>query len=300
MRPLSICMKSMTGFGRGEAADGRLSCCVELSSVNRKQSDIDVRLPREYAGLEQEVRRAAGAVLSRGRLQIGITLETVKAGGAVLTVDYGLAAQYAAALQKMDREYFGGGGGTTAEALLRAPGVFVTAETAPVPPEEVWPVVSAALGKALGVWDRARSREGVHLRRDIEGRLTTLGKLVKGIRREAPKVVALHREALSRRLKEAGVPLPLDDERFVREVAMFADRSDIAEELSRLDGHLEEFRRLLKASEPSGRAMDFLCQELNRELNTVGSKAGNLGIAHSMVAGKTEVERIREQVQNVE
>jgi len=293
-------MKSMTGFGRGEAADGELRCCVELSSVNRKQGDIEVRLPREHGGLEAEVRRRAAGLLSRGRLAVAVVVERVSGPGAELRVDRALAAQYAEALRELDREHFGGRGQVGAEALLRAPGVFVVSERAGGSQEAAGVLVMKALEKALAEWDRARRREGSHLRRDLETRLGVVAKLAKAIRREAGAVPQAYREALLRRLGEAGLPVDLGDERIVREVALFADRCDISEELSRLGGHLEEFRRLCRVDEPSGRAMDFLCQELHRELNTMGSKAGHLGIAHAVVAGKTEVERIREQVQNAE
>ena len=259
-------MKSMTGFGRGEASDGELRCRVELSSVNRKQGDIEVRLPREHGGLEAEIRRRAAGVLSRGRLAVAVIVERMSGSGAELRVDRGLAAQYAEALKELDREHFGGSGQVGADVLLRAPGVFLVSEQV------------------------SGSAEAVSL----------LAKLGKALRKDAGAVPQAYREALMRRLGEAGLPVDLGDERIVREVALFADRSDISEELSRLGGHLEEFRRLCRADEPSGRAMDFLCQELHRELNTIGSKAGHLGIAHAVVAGKTEVERIREQVQNAE
>jgi uncharacterized protein (TIGR00255 family) len=293
-------MKSMTGFGRGEASDGALRCRVELSSVNRKQGDIEVRLPREHSGLEAEIRRRAAGVLSRGRLAVAVVVERMGGTGAELRVDRGLAAQYAAALMELDREHFGGMGRVGAEALLRAPGVFVVSEQVSGSAEAVAVLVMASFEKALLDWDRAREREGRHLRRDLETRLGVVAKLAKGIRREAPAVPKAYREGLMKRLGEAGLTVDLADERLVREVALFADRCDISEELSRLGGHLEEFRRLCRAAEPAGRAMDFLCQELHRELNTIGSKAGHLGIAHAVVAGKTEVERIREQVQNAE
>jgi uncharacterized protein (TIGR00255 family) len=293
-------MKSMTGFGRGEASDGELRCRVELSSVNRKQGDIEVRLPREHGGLEAEIRRRAAGVLSRGRLAVAVIVERMSGSGAELRVDRGLAAQYAEALKELDREHFGGSGQVGADVLLRAPGVFLVSEQVSGSVEAVSLLVMKALEKALVEWDRARTREGSHLRRDLEERLGVVAKLGKAIRKDAGAVPQAYREALMRRLGEAGLPVDLGDERIVREVALFADRSDISEELSRLGGHLEEFRRLCRADEPSGRAMDFLCQELHRELNTIGSKAGHLGIAHAVVAGKTEVERIREQVQNAE
>lgn len=292
-------MKSMTGFGRAETSDKGLRCSVELSSVNRKQSDIDVRLPREWNVLEADARKLVTGTISRGRLQVQVTLDAAGESGASLKVDYVLARQYAEALKKLDAELFGGRG-LTADAMLRAPGVFTVAESEGRTAEQVWPLIESTVNKALAVWDKARTREGTHLKKDIETRLKIVRDVLKGIEREAPRVPRLQREAMHKRLTEAGLPLPLDDERILKEIAIFADRCDISEEIARLGGHLEEFVRLLKSPEPSGRAMDFLTQEMHREINTMGSKANHAGIAHLVVAGKTEVERIREQVQNVE
>jgi uncharacterized protein (TIGR00255 family) len=292
-------MKSMTGFGRAESAMGALRCAVELTSVNRKQTDIDIRLPREWSALEQDLRKLAAGAISRGRLQVQVDMDLSGDSGAQLKVDTALARQYLEALRSLDTELFGGRG-FTVDVLLRAPGVFTLAESDIVRADHVWPLVEATTRKALVAWDRARSREGAHLKKDIETRLKVVRDILKGILREAPRVAGIQREAMRRRLSDAGLPLPLDDERLLREIALFADRSDIAEETTRLAGHLDEFARLVKSQEPSGRAMDFLTQEMHREINTMGSKANHAGIAHLVVAGKTEVERIREQVQDVE
>ncbi len=289
----------MTGFGRAESTEQGLRCAVELSSVNRKQSDIDLRLPREWSELEAELRKLVAGAISRGRLQVQVSLDGAGESGASLRVDHGLARQYAEALTRLDAEYFGSRG-VSADVMLRAPGVFTVTEGADHSVEHIRPLIEATLTKALAVWDKARVREGSHLKKDIETRLKVVRDVLKGIQREAPRVPQLQREAMRKRLHDAGLPLPLDDERLLKEIALFADRCDISEEISRLGGHLDEFARLLKSPEPSGRPMDFLTQEMHREINTMGSKANHAGIAHLVVAGKTEVERIREQVQNVE
>jgi uncharacterized protein (TIGR00255 family) len=292
-------MKSMTGFGRAEASDEGLRCTVELSSVNRKQSDIDIRMPRECNALEQDARKLVAGAISRGRLQMSVSLDRADESQSSLRVDQNLARQYVAAMQKLDADLFGSRG-FTVDALLRAPGVFTLTEAESRSPEDLWPLLESTITKALAVWDKARTREGAHLKKDIETRLKVVRDLLKGIQREAKRVPQGQREAMRKRLLEAGLPLPLDDERLLKEIAIFADRSDISEETARLSGHLDEFARLLKSPEPSGRAMDFLTQEMHREINTMGSKANHAGVAHLVVAGKTEVERIREQVQNVE
>lgn len=293
-------MKSMTGFGRGEARAGEINCAVELSSVNRKQLDLDIRLPREWATLEPEVRRILQSAVTRGRLNVVVSVETISGGdGTTLQVNEELARRYVEELERLARA-LGRALPLNAESLLRAPGVFSLAEGTALPPETVWPAMEAALREALTAWNDARAREGLHLSQDLRSRLQTVRGLLAQIRDLAPQVPVLHRDALRKRLEEAGLPLPLDDERLLREIALFADRCDISEEIARLAGHLDEFLRLLDGGAPSGRAMDFLTQEMHRELNTMGAKANHAGIAHLVVAGKTEVERIREQVQNVE
>ena len=292
-------MKSMTGFGQGEATGPGGRCAVELSSVNRKQADIDLRMPRDWQPLEAGVRQLLAGVLSRGRLHGVITYETSAEGTATLRVDDTLAKQYAACLSQLGAA-LGSPMVMTAEALLRAPGVFSVLEREPAAPETLQPMVHAAVCAALTAWDEARSREGAHLHHDLTTRLATLRELLDQIAAEAPKVAPLHRAALHRRLEEAGLPLPLDDERLLKEIALYADKCDISEEISRLGGHLAEFQRLMENDTPAGRPLDFLTQEMHRELNTMGAKANHAPIQHRVVAGKTEVERLREQVQNVE
>jgi uncharacterized protein (TIGR00255 family) len=292
-------MKSMTGFGRGEATGPVGHCSVELSSVNRKQADIDLRLPRDWQPLEAGVRQLLAGVLSRGRLHGVITYETSNQATSTLRVDDSLAREYAAYLAQLGAA-LGSPMVMTPEALLRAPGVFSVEGREALTPEVLQPMVFSAVSAALVAWDEARVREGAHLHADLTSRLTTLRHLLDQIAAEAPKVGPLHRAALHRRLEEAGLPLPLDDERLLKEIALFADKCDISEEISRLGGHLTEFHRLMDSDTPAGRPLDFLTQEMHRELNTMGAKANHAPIQHLVVAGKTEVERLREQVQNVE
>lgn len=292
-------MKSMTGFGRGEAGVPGGRCAVELSSVNRKQADIDLRLPRDWQPLEAGIRQLLTGVLSRGRLHGVITCETDQESTATLRVDESLARQYADALTKLG-DSLGTQMPLTPDALLRAPGIFTVEGREPLPPDALQPMVFSAVSAALIAWDEARVREGAHLHADLMSKLDHLRGLLGQIAAEAPKVAPLHREALRRRLEEAGLPIPMDDERLVREIALFADKCDISEEITRLGGHLVEFQRLMETDTPSGRPLDFLTQEMHRELNTMGAKANHAPIQHLVVAGKTEVERLREQVQNVE
>lgn len=288
----------MTGFGRSEVGTDAFRLGVEISSVNRKQSDVVISLPRHWHALEIDARKLVTGSVSRGRVQVQIQFEPRAVSATRLHVDTILARQYVEALRSLETE-LGLPADVNSLALLRAPGVFTTGESNTTA-EEIWPHMKQAIEAALVVFAESREREGAHLKQDIVARLEHIRQVAKSITLATPEVVKAHRDQLLKRLEEAGFPLPLDDDRLLKEIALYADKCDIEEEATRLIGHLEEFHRLIESPEPQGRAMDFLTQELNRELNTMGSKGNSTSIAHLVVTGKTEVERIREQVQNVE
>jgi uncharacterized protein (TIGR00255 family) len=289
----------MTGYGRGAAAAGGLRIEVRATSVNRKQLDVQVNMAREFAELEPRLQAAVRGVISRGRVNL---LVDVTRSAAVrrqeVRVDEGLAAAYQAALQKASKR-LGLTEQVDAAFLLNLPEVVQL-----VPPaqelERVWAVAQRALAAALKSLVAMRTREGVALRRDIEKRLAGLEKRADEIAVFAPEVCNRYREQLLARLREAGLGDLAADERLVREVALFADKADITEELTRLRSHFGQARELLCGAEPPGRALDFLAQELFREINTIGSKANAAAISRVVVAFKAELERIREQVQNLE
>jgi uncharacterized protein (TIGR00255 family) len=291
-------MKSMTGFGRGEVSTPEFRLSVEITSVNRKQADIVINLPRDWHALELEARKLVAGQVSRGRVHLQVHLEWTRGTTTQLQYDEVLAAQYIQAIKSL-AEANGLIGDLSPRDLLRAPGVFSTGETKNSP-EEIWPHLEQAIRVGMETFQQSREREGAHLLADLQQRLQTIRQLSDQIASLSPDVVRLHRDLLRKRLEEAGLNVALEDERLLKEIAIYADKCDITEEVTRLQGHLDEFHRLLQSSEPQGRAMDFLTQELNRELNTMGSKGNSTAIAHLVVAGKTEVERIREQVQNVE
>ncbi|MFN0130695.1 MAG: YicC/YloC family endoribonuclease [Verrucomicrobiales bacterium] len=288
----------MTGFGRGEMVAGGWRFAIELSSVNRKQGEIVVSLPREWQAHEAALRQQIGERVARGRVVVNVAVERARGPRERLRVDLDLARAYVAALGQIAKAV-GSKVDLEATDLLRAPGVFTVEENVPQGPE-VGPALERAARRALEVFDKTRLAEGAALRKDLESRLKELRSIHKKVAARAPQVVTHHRNALRRRLDEAGLPLPLDDERLVREIALFAERSDISEELARLGSHLDQFAATLRGGEPAGRPLDFLCQELHRELNTMSSKAADAGIAHLVVAGKSAVEKLREQVQNLE
>ncbi len=292
-------MKSMTGFGRGEARRDGVSWSVECASVNRKQLEAAVSLPRELSELEAQVRNLVAASVSRGRVNVTVRSESASEGSAnAENVDHALAQQYYHALHALALKLE-----IPAEVslhdLMRLPGV-VGLQQAETSAEQAWPLIDEAVSAALKQMNAMRETEGAHLREEMESRLSRIEGLLASIREKAVTVPETQRKLLRQRLEDAGLPLPLDDERLVKEIALFADRTDISEELSRAASHVKQFRTYLASSEPVGRSLDFLLQEFFREFNTMGSKCNQAEIAHHVVTAKTELEKIREQVQNVE
>lgn len=297
-------MKSMTGFGSGDSAGEDRACRVEISSVNRKQLDISVTLPRELMALEKPVRALVVEHITRGRVSVRVAFESLVGKDPPVRMRFNreLARQYVAALAEIDDEINGDSGTSStsgAASVLRAPGV-VELEEEPLATESAWPLVEEAFAKAEAGWSEMRVREGQNLAKMLEDSVAVIGRVVAQIQARAPEVVEYHREALHRRLREASLAIDLDDERLVREMGLFADRCDISEETTRLKSHLEQFDTYFEKTEAVGRPLDFLAQEMNREFNTIGSKANDARLAQRVVEGKTEVERVREQMQNVE
>ncbi len=293
-------LTSMTGRGAAAAA-GRLARVeVELSSVNRKQLDVDVGLPRFLAAYESRVLETVQGRLSRGRItgEIRVTwAEAAQAAGA--KVDLGLARAAVGALRAAARK-LDVPDDLKASDLLALPGLvsFAHGER---DLEALWPTVRQALEAALAKLQAMRKKEGAALGRDLRARLGTLRKLVGEIAARAPGVVETYRANLLKRIAAAlpGSDLAAD-ERLLREVALFADKADVAEDLVRLASHGRQADDALTAGGVVGRALDFLVQEMGREINTIGSKANDAEIARRVVAAKAELERFREQVQNVE
>jgi uncharacterized protein (TIGR00255 family) len=291
-------MHSMTGFGRGSGATEAWRATVEISAVNRKQAEIVLQAPREIAELEARIRKTVLGVVSRGRVQVSITLERAENHAATIRVDDALAHAFHDAFISLGK-VVGHPLLPTAADYLRQPGI-ISLSGGEIDADQAWQAISPALEDALTSLTSMRRSEGMHLKEDFLERLGTLVSLAGKIAADAPGRPIRQRELLARRLRDAGLDLDPADERVVKELALFADRCDISEELTRLDSHFAKFREYLDAAEPPGRALDFLCQELFREFNTIGSKANDAGIAQVIVEAKTELEKIREQVQNVE
>jgi uncharacterized protein (TIGR00255 family) len=293
-------MKSMTGHGWGEFSRHGFKVTVELSSVNRKQSELSMNLPRELEVLEAQIRDEINRRVARGRVTARVSLHAIEGKEAARAhINKSLAKAYARELERLAKD-LNLSGSVSLDLLLRAPGVLQTNEEM-ADAEHFWPAVEKSLRQALNMLVKVREREGAHLRKDLSARVATMRQAVARIEKQAPQVQQRYRDQLVERIKTAGITdLALEEERLVKEVVYFADRSDISEELTRLQSHFQQFDDCLKKDEPVGRMLDFLAQEMNREINTIGSKANDSAISREVVVLKTELEKFREQAQNVE
>jgi uncharacterized protein (TIGR00255 family) len=292
-------VRSMTGYGHGVARAGGLRVDVEISSVNRKQLDISINLPKALGQLESRVHEEVAHALHRGRVSVDVTVRgSPELRRKAVRVDQRLAGAYLAELRRVARalkltDDLG------AALLLQLPGVLHF-ETLEDDVERIGPLLEQAVRGALAALGRMREREGGALARDLRKRLAVMARLAAELRKLAPLAVARYRAALCERVAAVKASAGIPDERLEREIIMFADKSDVTEELTRLASHFDQARGLLSRREPAGKALDFLAQEMYREINTTGSKANDAAMAGRVVLFKTELDRFREQVQNIE
>jgi uncharacterized protein (TIGR00255 family) len=293
-------MKSMTGYGWGDAVQDGFKVTVELSSVNRKQSEISINLPRELEVLEAQIRDEVNRRVARGRVTARVTLHAgEKSDAGQVRINTKLAEAYTKKLRALASS-LKLSGDVTLDHLLRVPGVLETDEDVP-DAEDFWPTVEKALKQALQMMVTMREKEGDHLRRDLEKRFEIMRKSAQRVQKRAPQVQERYRQQLMERIQSAGLEAEkIEEERVLKEVIFFADRSDISEEITRLQSHFKQFDDCVNSREPVGRTLDFLAQEMNREINTIGSKANDAQISREVVVLKTELEKFREQAQNVE
>jgi len=292
-------MNSMTGFGRGVAEQDGSAVVVEVAAVNsRKQSDLRVVMPREVSALEPLLRQRVQERVNRGSLTVTVQYSLPPERRAeALVIDVGLGVQAAHRLRELATAA-GLEPRITLADLLAIPGVV--GNTAESPAEWVRDLATDALDEALDALRTMQRTEGEKLRHDLENRLATIRDRVESIALRADEALLLQRQRLQERIAVLGVDLPLDDERLAREVAFYAEKSDITEEIVRLRSHLDQFADLLDEDRDVGRELEFLCQEMNREASTVGAKTTETGIAEIGISMKAELARIREQVMNVE
>lgn len=289
-------MQSMTGIGRGSAAAEGWEIAVQVSSVNRKTLEVALSAPREWQGFEPEITAAVRAKATRGRVQV--VLETRGPGSVGLTWDdavvEGLIDRLTVFAAKRDMPF-----SVTPDMLLAITQASRT-ERASLELEKALALIRPALEAALIEFAASREREGAALRKDLQERAAKLSSWVEELAARTAGATQNYRENLLGRLRAAGLELDLNDERVLKEIALFADRIDITEEVTRLRSHLEHLAQMLTASEPVGRKMEFLLQEVGREIHTIGSKANDIEASRLVIEFKNELERIREQAQNVE
>jgi uncharacterized protein (TIGR00255 family) len=288
----------MTGYGRGETDHNGTKFSVELNSVNRKQSDIVVNLPRDLAELEPRIRQTINENISRGRTNVVVSYHNGSSAPRKLALDVDLARSYHDAMRALQKQ-LDAPGEITIGAILQAPGVMRAPEEA-FDASAAWPAIERALRAALTELIKMREREGKHLAKDLIRRLKAMRKQIKEIRGLHPEVVKKYRAVLLERIQKASLPISADDERLMKEVTFFADRADVSEELTRIESHLAQFAHHLRRHEPVGRTLEFITQEIFRELNTLGAKANDAAISQRVVLCKAELEKIREQIQNLE
>jgi uncharacterized protein (TIGR00255 family) len=288
----------MTGFGAGDLTTVAGRYVVEARSLNHRFLEVAVRLPRDLAALEERIRALVQAKILRGRVEIAIIRDNYGKRVRTAKVDVDLAKAFTNALNDLKQTL--GLPGTPDLSMLVGLPDLIKIEEPKEDLEEIWPSIAAGLGQALSRLVTMREDEGGRLARDLEERMTHLEQRVAEVERRAPTVIKEYAARLSRRIGELMGAIPVDEGRVAAEVAIFADRSDISEEVTRSRSHLAQMRQTLVADGAVGRTMEFIVQELGREANTMGSKANDLEIARAVIAIKGELESLREQIQNVE
>lgn len=292
-------MKSMTGYGRGEFQESNKSFVVEIKTINHRYNDILVKMPKHISHLEDMVKRSIKEKVNRGRVEVYINMESVEGNDAEVTVNLALAKSYKKAAEKISRE-LSVKGELSLESIMKFPDVL-KAEKLEEDEDELKSALSGALEAAIASLVEMRAVEGKKLLEDMMQKLDKIEERISEIEKRAPSVVSEYKEKLNQRIAEMlEGKYELDEARLANEVAYFADKSGIDEELVRLKSHVEQARSTARSEGAVGKKLDFIVQEMNRETNTIGSKVGDVEITNMVVDIKTEIEKVREQIQNVE
>ena len=291
-------MKSMTGYGRAKQELHGRTITAELRAVNHRYLDCTVKAPRQYGFLDDAVKKAAAARIARGKVEVYIGVETQEGGDIAVTVNHAVAEHYLAALHELADRY-GLRDDVSVMSLAKLPDVLGS-ERIEQDADEMTRDVLSVFGEACDNFDEMRTREGAKLAEDVRNRASEIERMVGEVEVRSPERVREYREKLLARMKEVLADTSIDETRIVTEAAIYADKTAVDEETVRLRSHLSQLRELLGKGGAVGRKLDFLIQEVNRECNTIGSKCNDLAIAQDVVNMKAEVEKIREQVQNME
>jgi uncharacterized protein (TIGR00255 family) len=290
-------MHSMTGYGRSQISRNGIRVLVEVQSVNKRQTEILTNIPSALASLEGDIRARIDRSLSRGRI-----IATISVAGPASrvqpTLNHHLANLYLDQFRQLQKE-LKLQGEITIDTILRSPGVVSSSEKALLD-ASARSIVEAALDAALKQLIKMRAKEGSNLHKDLTRRVKSILQSITKVRKVRPGVVKRYREVLLERIKKVGLEIGVADERLAKEVALFAERSDFSEELTRVESHLDQFLETANRQEAIGRTLEFISQEIGRELNTLSAKANDAEISQIIVACKAELEKIREQLQNVE
>ena len=291
-------LKSMTGFGRSEKVLNGRDITVEIRSLNHRYYEFSARLPRNMGYLEEKLKSALGGRIFRGKIEVSVTVVNIEESDSVIEVNLKTAEGYLSALRKANEE-LGLTDDITLSRLSKFPDIF-TVYKASADEDEIWNDVRLTAEEALDSFISMRETEGSRIKDDFKGRINYIEELVEIIEERSPQVNENYRERLYAKLKEILDDKNIDESRILTETALFADKTAVDEETVRLRSHIDQFRSLLELDEPVGRKLDFLIQEFNREVNTIGSKAQDAEITKIVVELKSEIEKVREQVQNVE
>ncbi len=297
--PRTTMISSMTGFGRGSAQIGAVTATVEMRSVNNRFLDVPVRLPRALSGHETDAQNLVKQAFDRGRIDVQVEVNRDAEDDLLIQVNAKAARAYGRLLADL-REAAGIEEPVRLEHVIRYSDVFVTAEEDPTTKQQMWEAVEAAVAEAITQMRAMRRQEGQALQTDLETHVQAIEETLVRIEERAPHRIQESHTRLRERLEELLHDDRIDENRLIQEIALLADKLDINEECVRLRSHLDLFREALASDEPVGRKLNFVVQEIHREVNTISSKANDAPIAHLAVSMKEDVEKIREQIQNVE
>lgn len=291
-------VKSMTGYGKGVYEDGQIKLTVELKVVNHRFLDIGIKAPKQFSFAEDALRKTIKNGLVRGHVDVYVNYEDNREIKSEVSADYALAEQYYN-LSKGVAERIGLANNVGVYELLKMPDV-VSVKVADIDEEELLKALTAACGQAIENLDKMRIKEGEAMKADVLAKTQTVEKLVSEIAKLAPGMTAVHREKVRERVQEYLAGVAIDEEKFINEMAFYADKVAVDEELTRLKSHISHLRAIVEKGGAIGKQLDFVVQEMNREANTTGSKCCDINVANLVVALKSEIEKIREQIQNIE
>lgn len=293
-------LKSMTAYAFMERSDGGLTVGVEIRSYNSRHLDFALRMPMGYAVFEERLKGMITEFVERGRVELRMSIQDTSEAACAYKVDLQRANAYRAAASQLNDDLKLGGGPLSLEYLLGVTGIIVPADTR-INSDSHWPLAETAVREALMDLDRMRLEEGRFIGQDMLQRLDFIARSLDDIEAGAEDMVPSYRDRLLARVEALTQGLvEIDQARIAQEASMLADRSDISEEIVRARSHIQQFRNIMESDEPSGRKLNFLLQEFNREFNTMGAKVGQAALAHVIVDVKSEIEKLREQVQNIE